>query len=447
MSFAEFSYPIMQAWDFWKLYHSEGVRMQIGGSDQYGNIVMGVDAVKTIRDSESNPDAKLPGGPLFDPVGFTVPLLTDASGAKFGKSAGNAMWLDQFLTTQFDLYGYFMRQADDKVESLLKLFTLMPTADIRKVMEEHVLDPPKRVAQHALAYEVLCLVHGQDAAAKTQEAHQAMYGKGAKSTDPTQEDVDAETAAAADYAPEEGRPTTLNNAPRVDMTLPMSLIQGGKIARIIYAAHLAASVSEAQRLAVQKGIYIGASPGQKAHSNKGMPLHHLDFLPVSTWYPEDTKNFIIDGKYLILRRGKHNLRVVELVGDDEWAASGRTYPGEPGKGKVRMLLEEVEALRADLAEDASAADKGSEGQGVLTDESLTAAGEEPGPGDDGEPLEEGRLHFPPGESQYLKRAKAKLEDLQSRVEKIRGAQAAQKNRSSRRNPPARWEGRGSQRRG
>jgi len=456
MSYAEFSYPIMQAWDFWKLYQSEGVRMQIGGSDQYGNIVMGVDAVKTIRETEPNPAFKLPGGPLSDPVGFTVPLLTDSSGAKFGKSAGNAIWLDSFLTTQFDLYGYFMRQPDDKIESLLKLFTFMPTADIHKVMEEHSANPPGRAAHHALAYEVLCLVHGENAANQTREAHRAMYDKGSRSTvDAARED--GSEGAASEYVAEQGHPTTLNNAPRVDMKLPMSLVQGGKIARILYAAHLAESVSAANRLAVQKGVYIGASPGQKAHSNKGMPLHQLDFLPVTTWFPHDTKNFIIDGKYLILRRGKHNLRVVELVSDDEWAASGLTYPGEPGKGKVRGLLQEMAALRSELADDAAAANAADEDLSptdedlMPTDQDRTPADDKVSPEDDGEPLEEGRLHFPTGESRYLKKARAQLKDLQSRAEKVIGASPGRARKqgagsSKPRNPPQHWMRRGSQRR-
>ena len=112
MSFAEFSYPLMQAWDWWRMFEERDIQMQIGGSDQFGNIVTGIDAIKIIRDSEPNAMQKLPEGLMHDPVGFTVPLLTDSSGAKFGKSAGNAIWLDQFMTNSFDLYGYFVRRPD-----------------------------------------------------------------------------------------------------------------------------------------------------------------------------------------------------------------------------------------------------------------------------------------------------------------------------------------------
>ncbi len=134
MSFAEFTYPLMQAWDWWQLYRSQDIQMQIGGSDQYGNLVLGANAVRVIRESEPDPNLKLPSGLVHDPVGFTVPLLTDSSGAKFGKSAGNAMWLDKYMTNTFDLYGYFVRRPDDEVERLLKLFTFLPLADIQELM-------------------------------------------------------------------------------------------------------------------------------------------------------------------------------------------------------------------------------------------------------------------------------------------------------------------------
>ena len=111
MSVAEFLYPIIQAWDFWHLYSKKGVQIQIGGSDQFGNILAGIDAINFIR-TNNNPvtirgnDSQIPAEeePHKQPMGFTVPLLTTASGAKFGKTAGNAIWLDPDLTSPFDLY-------------------------------------------------------------------------------------------------------------------------------------------------------------------------------------------------------------------------------------------------------------------------------------------------------------------------------------------------------
>jgi tyrosyl-tRNA synthetase len=100
MSFAEFCYPVLQAWDWWVMFRDHNVSMQIGGSDQYGNILSGVDGIKyALKVQEDG------GKDVQAPLGFTVPLLTTPSGEKFGKSAGNAVWLDKEQTSVFDLYG------------------------------------------------------------------------------------------------------------------------------------------------------------------------------------------------------------------------------------------------------------------------------------------------------------------------------------------------------
>ena len=112
MSFSEFTYPLLQGWDWWHMYQEYGIQVQIGGSDQYGNIVAGMDAVRHIAQNaeyEGERPAWLDSeGRLKDealPMGLTVPLLTTSSGEKFGKSAGNAVWLDRTMTSPFDLYG------------------------------------------------------------------------------------------------------------------------------------------------------------------------------------------------------------------------------------------------------------------------------------------------------------------------------------------------------
>lgn len=107
MSFAEFSYPLLQAWDWWHMYTTFGVQVQVGGSDQYGNIIAGMDAISYMSEhhQDMNYVEEKTGHTEALPYGVTVPLLTTASGAKFGKSAGNAVWLDPNMTSSFDLYG------------------------------------------------------------------------------------------------------------------------------------------------------------------------------------------------------------------------------------------------------------------------------------------------------------------------------------------------------
>ncbi|KAK3329527.1 tRNA synthetases class I-domain-containing protein [Apodospora peruviana] len=356
MSFAEFSYPLMQGWDWFQLLEQNSVQMQIGGSDQFGNIVAGIDVVKAARDSEPDPDAKLPRKDEFDdPYGFTVPLLTDSSGTKFGKSAGNAVWLDPYDTSIYNLYGYFVRRSDEEVEKFLKLFTFLPMTVIKHTMEQHAIHPPARYAQHLLAFEAVALIHGESQARATQQEHQMMHRSGPFSIpvtrlqDPSVVRSGTGDDGLKDYEAVEGHPTTMNNAPRIDMKLPESLIMGKSIAKILFGAGLAPSITEGHRLAKQEAVYIGGAPGNQKRAMNSM---QVDFTPVKLWYPGETARYLIDGKILILRRGKHNIRVIEVVSDEEYDNLGLTYPGKPYSGKVRHLREKLKALKAGLTAEA-----------------------------------------------------------------------------------------------
>lgn len=115
ISFSEFTYPLLQSWDWWHMYSTKDIQVQIGGSDQFGNILAGVDAINHIRHSHYDPLIRQDESGLNEreallkrPMGFTVPLLTTSSGAKFGKSEGNAIWLDREMTSGFDLYQVMM---------------------------------------------------------------------------------------------------------------------------------------------------------------------------------------------------------------------------------------------------------------------------------------------------------------------------------------------------
>ncbi|CEI64436.1 Tyrosine--tRNA ligase [Fusarium venenatum] len=334
MSLGEFMYPLLQGWDFWHMYNKLGIQMQIGGSDQYGNITAGIDALKTIRETEEAPHLKMPSTWDHEPVGFTVPLLTDASGAKFGKSAGNAVWLDEFKTTPFDLYGYFVRRSDDEVERLLKLFTFMPLETISKIMEEHRANPQERKAQHALAFDFVSLIHGPEKAVKEAQQHQYRFGK--------------LSGIGKEPTPESGI-ITPNNAPRSDIKLPRSIMNLSP-AKILHACGLASSSSEGQRLLSQQGAYIAAQPGQK----KGLVPGNLSWTPMKAWFPEETSKFLIDDRMLIMRKGKHNVRIVELIDDAEFKKSGEFYAGQPGTGLLRRMKEELkkemEAAGANLSD-------------------------------------------------------------------------------------------------
>ncbi|XP_029400725.1 tyrosine--tRNA ligase, mitochondrial isoform X2 [Mus pahari] len=161
MSLAEFFYQVLQAYDFYYLFQHYGCRVQLGGSDQLGNIVSGYEFIH-----------KLTGEDVF---GITVPLITSTTGAKLGKSAGNAVWLNREKTSPFELYQFFVRQQDESVERYLKLFTFLPLPEIDHIMQLHVKEPEKRVAQKRLAAEVTKLVHGQEGLDSAKRCTQALY--------------------------------------------------------------------------------------------------------------------------------------------------------------------------------------------------------------------------------------------------------------------------------
>lgn len=191
IGFNEFAYQILQAYDFWHLHSTQGCKVQVGGNDQWGNITAGIDLITRLRselfrkekerkdllkknknDKEAVEKLEAERDPIFDTLpipskefepayGITVPLLTTPSGEKFGKSAGNAVWIDPKLTKPYELYQYFVKAPDSIVEKYLKLFTFLPMESISKLMEEHVKAPEAFKAQKVLAKEVTDLVHGE----------------------------------------------------------------------------------------------------------------------------------------------------------------------------------------------------------------------------------------------------------------------------------------------
>lgn len=149
ISFTEFSYPLLQAYDFWYLFKHYNCDVQIGGSDQWGNIIAGVDLIRRKE------------GALT--YALTLPIITEASGKKFGKSEGNAIWLDPTMTSPFAFYQFWINTSDENVESYLKLFTFLSIDEIAAAMELHARNPKERHAQKILAREVTRLVHGHEA--------------------------------------------------------------------------------------------------------------------------------------------------------------------------------------------------------------------------------------------------------------------------------------------
>ncbi|KAL9001713.1 MAG: hypothetical protein Q9188_005325 [Gyalolechia gomerana] len=353
LSFGEFSYPVLQAYDWWHMYNTfqlNGIQIQIGGADQYGNIMAGIEAINHIRNHHYDPDVRRDrAGEINKPMGFTVPLLTTSSGEKFGKSAGNAVWLDKDMTSPFELYQFFLRSSDEDVSRYLKLFTFMPLKDIEATMDEHTLDPSKRVAQRQLAREVLLIVHGKDKVEAVEAQHGLLFR-------PSTNTVKGEGGVAkTDNGSTNSKPKNpdmnflFNKAAGPDkpaaagnVILPKSMVVRQQIGRIFYAAGLVSSRSEGHRLSAAKGAYVGSLPGQQG----GMP-DHVEFTPALNWKNHYVNKFIIDGKLLILRAGKWKVKIVRIVEDEEFERLGLDAPGweevkreRQGKAKEEKVCDE-----------------------------------------------------------------------------------------------------------
>jgi len=164
ISYTEFSYQLLQALDFLELYRAHGCTLQTGGSDQWGNLTAGVDLIHKVEGVSVH--------------ALATPLLTDSSGAKFGKSEGNAVWLSADMTSPYAFYQYFLNIEDASVGSLLRVFTDLGAQEIAE-LERLVRDEPfRRAAQRRLAAEITTLVHGAGATASVQAASEAIFGKG-----------------------------------------------------------------------------------------------------------------------------------------------------------------------------------------------------------------------------------------------------------------------------
>jgi tyrosyl-tRNA synthetase len=221
LSFIEFNYQLLQAFDFLTLNERYGCALQIGGDDQWGNILAGVDLTRRVRQKE-----------VF---GLTFPLLTTATGAKMGKTASGAVWLDARLTTPFDFFQYFVNVDDRDVVRFLKLLTFEPLEEIARF--ETVEGAELRDAKRLLARAVTAIVHGEAAAAAADAQARAAFGGG-----------DAPGGNSAEVAA--ALPTAVLDPARV--------AAGLKIADVIAEAGLAPSKSAARRLIEQGGVRMGA---------------------------------------------------------------------------------------------------------------------------------------------------------------------------------------------
>jgi tyrosyl-tRNA synthetase len=250
ISYTEFSYQILQGLDFLELYRQHGCVLQTGGSDQWGNLTSGTDLIRRVE------------GTAAHAIG--TPIIEDADGRKFGKSEGNAVWLDEKLTSPYAFYQFWLNQDDALVVSLLKIFTFLSRAEIERLQRAVADEPFRRAAQRTLALEVTTLVHGADAADAAVLASQALFGNG----DLEQLDV-----------------PTLESALR---ELPTATAgRDALVAQLLVDTGLTTSLSDSRRAIAQGGVYVN---NRKIEGDQAVIGDHL-----------------IGSRLAVLRRGKKTL--------------------------------------------------------------------------------------------------------------------------------------------
>ncbi len=247
ITFAEFAYTLIQGYDFLHLYREKGVTLQAAGSDQWGNITTGIDLIR-----------KITGDQVY---GFTMPLILDSTGKKFGKSEGNALWLDESKTTSYELYQYLINSEDEKVEEYLKVFTFLTPEEIMDIMEKHNKEPHLRLAQKTLAVEIITDLHGKESADQAVKISESLFSGDIKSF--TSKDIEVAFKGIS----------------------PFEINEDINVVDLLVNAGICSSKREAREFINNSSITIN-----------GDKITDLDFVI--------SKDICIDSKYIIVRRGK-----------------------------------------------------------------------------------------------------------------------------------------------
>ena len=260
ISYTEFSYQVLQSFDYLELYRRYNCILQLGGSDQWGNITAGLDLIRRVESGSAH--------------ALTIPLLQKADGTKFGKTAGGSVWLDPEMTSPYAFYQYWFGTDDADVERFLKTFSFKSREELELLFVELRENPGARVAHRALAEELTTLVHGEVECANAQAAAKALFGQGEISA------LDPKTLASA-----------LSQLPRTTIT------KGDAFPTwvdLLAATGVVDSKSAARRIVKEGGAYLN-----------NVKISGEDFAP--------SESDLIHGRFLLLRKGKRELVAVEII--------------------------------------------------------------------------------------------------------------------------------------
>ncbi|MBU3692937.1 MAG: tyrosine--tRNA ligase [Candidatus Nanopelagicaceae bacterium] len=260
ISYTEFSYQVLQAFDFLELNRRNDCNLQIGGSDQWGNIVAGVDLIRRVEGRSAH--------------ALTIPLLAKADGTKFGKTADGSIWLDPSMTSPYAFFQFFLNSDDRDVEQLLRTFSFKSHEELENLFESLRSNPGAREAHRALAREVTSLIHGEEQTAKVENAARALFGQSEI------RELDEATLESA-----------LKELPRT------SVPRGQEFPSwvdLLCAAGVVDSKSAARRVVKEGGAYLNNEK-----------ISGEDFKP--------QQNDLLHGRFLVLRKGKRDLAAVEVI--------------------------------------------------------------------------------------------------------------------------------------
>ena len=264
MSFTEFSYQLLQGYDFLYLYEHEGVRLQLGGADQWGNITTGTELIRRTLGEQA--------------FALTCPRITKADGTKVGKPEKGNIWLDPKKTSPYEFYQFWLNVADDDAERYIKIFTMLDRETIESAIEEHRQDPGRRSLQQLLAKEVTIMIHGETEYANALAASKMLFGN---STSEELRKLDEKTFLAV-----------FNGVPTFDVPkseLPCNILDF---------------------LAVKTGVFPSKGEARKMTAGGGVSINKDKVTDINY---EVSEKDIMDGKYILAQKGKKNYFIINVI--------------------------------------------------------------------------------------------------------------------------------------
>ena len=264
MSCTEFSYQLLQGYDFLYLYEHEGVRLQLGGADQWGNITTGTELIRRTLGEQA--------------FALTCPLITKSDGTKFGKTEKGNIWLAPKKTSPYEFYQFWLNVADDDAEKYIKIFTMLDRETIESAIEEHRQDPGRRSLQQLLAKEVTIMIHGETEYANALAASKMLFGN---STSEELRKLDEKTFLAV-----------FNGVPTFDVPkseLPCNILDF---------------------LAVKTGVFPSKGEARKMTAGGGVSINKDKVTDINY---EVSEKDIMDGKYILAQKGKKNYFIINVI--------------------------------------------------------------------------------------------------------------------------------------